>query len=105
MRLASPRQRPLCATAARALCASLLGVALLVGRAPPALALDSDDARSDAVRQIQSVRAELARLVPGVVAQRRAARSTEKMIASGDLALRAKDYEQAIDIFNQVVEL
>jgi tetratricopeptide (TPR) repeat protein len=105
MRLASPRQRPPCAMAARAFGASLLGVALLVGRAPSALALDSDDARADAVRQIQSVRAELARLVPGVVAQRRAARSTEKMIASGDLALRAKDYEQAIDIFNQVVEL
>jgi tetratricopeptide (TPR) repeat protein len=106
MRLASPRQRPPCATSARALGASLLGVALLVGRAPPALALDSDDARADAVRQIQSVRAELARLVPGVVAaQRRATRSTEKMIASGDLALRANDYEQAIDIFSQVVEL
>jgi tetratricopeptide (TPR) repeat protein len=101
MRLPSPSR----ASRAPALGAGLLGVALLIGRAPPALALDSDDARAQAARQLQSVRAELSRLVPGVVARRRAARSTEKMIASGDLALRAKDYEQAIDLFNQVVEL
>src|SRR5689334_20896661 len=105
MRLASPRLRRACTTAARALGASLVAVASLAGRAPPALALDSGDARAEAARQLQNVRAELQHLLPGLVAQRRAARSTEKMIASGDLALRAKDYEQAIDIFNQVIEL
>jgi len=94
-----------CATAARAFRAGLAGAALLLARAPAVLAVDANDARSEAARDIQSVRADLSRLVPGLVAQRRAARSTEKMIASGDLALRAKDYEQAIDVFNQVVEL
>src|SRR5690606_29573002 len=97
---ASPR-----AMALRALWTGAAGAALLLGRTPPALALDAEDARSDAARRIQAVRSELSRLAPGLVAQRRATRSTEKMIASGELALRAKDYGHAIDIFNQVIEL
>jgi tetratricopeptide (TPR) repeat protein len=32
-------------------------------------------------------------------------RTPEQMIGAGDLALRAKDYEQAVDIMSQVVEL
>lgn len=33
------------------------------------------------------------------------ARSPEQMIAAGEMALRAKDYERAIDTFNQAIEL
>jgi tetratricopeptide (TPR) repeat protein len=68
-------------------------------------ALDADDALSEAAQQIESVRVEVGALVPGRGELRHMARSTEQMIAAGDLALRAKDHEQAIDTFNQVVEL
>jgi tetratricopeptide (TPR) repeat protein len=83
------------------------GAALVVslGWAAPAHAVDADEARADAARELSSVRAELSTLPANLVAERRTLRSTEEMIATGDLALRAKDYEQAVDIFNQVVEL
>jgi tetratricopeptide (TPR) repeat protein len=102
MRLGPPRA--LCALRPRSRAAGpgLLAASLLLTL--PARGLDSDEALSDAVREVQSVRSDLAAFTPGV-AQRRPARSTEQMIASGDLALRAKDYEQAIDVFSQVVEL
>jgi tetratricopeptide (TPR) repeat protein len=77
--------------------------ALLLASA--AHALDADDARSDAARELESVRADVAALAPSHWELRRMARSTEQMIAAGELALRAKDYEQAIDTFNQAVEL
>jgi tetratricopeptide (TPR) repeat protein len=85
-----------CATAA---------FAIALGLCLPARALDADDARADAARELESVRRGVSRLAPNLTAERRTLRSTEQMIATGDLALRAKDYEQAIDVFNQVVEL
>lgn len=105
MRRAPPGRGSPRATAVRALCTGLAGAALVLGRTSAALALDAEDASAEAAREIQAVRSELSRLAPGQVAQRRGIRSTEKMIASGELALRAKDYARAIDIFNQVVEL
>src|SRR5688572_18593438 len=78
------------------------GVVLL---ASSARALDADVARARAVREVESVRSVLAALAPSRWELRRMARSTEQMIAAGELALRAKDYEQAIDTFNQAVEL
>jgi tetratricopeptide (TPR) repeat protein len=79
--------------------------ALAFALAPAAHALDADLARADAAREVQSVRADLATLPTNLSAERRSAHSAERMIATGDLALRAKDYDQAIDIFNQIVEL
>ncbi len=102
MRLGSLRAVRALGPRARAGCLGPLAIALLV--ALPARALDSDEALSDAAGEVRSVRSDLSALAPGI-AQRRPARSTEQMIASGDLALRAKDYEQAIDVFSQVVEL
>ena len=85
-------------------CASA-ALAVSLALAPVARALDADDARADAAREVQSVRAALSKLPPRLTAQRSTLRSSEEMIAAGDLALRAKDYERAHDIFNQVVEL
>jgi tetratricopeptide (TPR) repeat protein len=82
---------------------AVLAVALAF--ASGARALDADDARADAAREVQSVRAALSKLPARLTAQRSALRSSEEMIAAGDLAMRAKDYERALDIFNQVVEL
>lgn len=70
----------------------------------PAGAVDADDARAAAVRELENVRSTLAALPPGVV-QQQPPRSTEQLIAMGELALRARDSEQAIDIFNEVVEM
>jgi tetratricopeptide (TPR) repeat protein len=82
--------------------ASGLGVlTLTVG----ARAIDSRDARDDAARQVQSVRAEVSALGSDSRARRRATHSTEQLLAAGDMSLRSKDYEQAIDTLNQVVEL
>src|SRR5437762_828843 len=88
----------------RRVCSSA-ALAVAFGLSPPAGALDADDARAAAARELQSVRAELSTLPPSLTAERRTLRSAEQMIATGDLALRAKDYEQAVDIFSQVVEL
>jgi tetratricopeptide (TPR) repeat protein len=79
--------------------------ALAFALAPSAHALDADEARKAAAREVQSVRADLATLPPNLSAERRTFLSSEEMIATGDLALRSKDYDQAIDIFNRVVEL
>jgi tetratricopeptide (TPR) repeat protein len=71
---------------------------------PARAALDADDARAAAAREVESVRSAMAALAPGVVEQL-PPRSTEQLIATGELSLRARDHEQAIDILNQVVEL
>lgn len=83
--------------------ASLAG--LVLAFSTTANALDSDEARADAARTILHVRADLAAFTPPVSARRRMSRTPEQMIGAGELALRAKDYAQAVDILNQVVEL
>jgi tetratricopeptide (TPR) repeat protein len=84
---------------------SAAAFAIAIGLGTPADALDADDARTGAARELESVRVGLSKLPPILTAERRSLRSTEQMIATGDLALRAKDFEQAVDIFNQVIEL
>jgi tetratricopeptide (TPR) repeat protein len=78
------------------------GVLLLAGGAR---AVDADAALASASREVESVRSVLAAFAPGHWELRNMARSTEQMIAAGEMALRAKDYEQAIDTFSQAVEL
>ena len=91
------RRRGRAAVSSRLLAGALALVAL------PAAA-DAGDALSLAARDVQIVKADLQSL-GALGAKRRAPRSTEQLIAAGDLSLRAKDYETAIDTFNQVVEL
>lgn len=68
-------------------------------------AFDADATRSEAQQGITSVRADLARLAAVPTVREAVRHSPEKLIAAGDLSLRTKDYEQAIDTFSQVVEL
>lgn len=68
-------------------------------------AVDSDDARSIAQRQVGEVAAEEILLRAKLSTQARPSMSPEKRIAIGELALGSRDYERAIDTFCQVVEL
>jgi tetratricopeptide (TPR) repeat protein len=68
-------------------------------------ALDADDARAEAQQGVTSVRADLARLNTNPSTGAKPQHPPEQLIAAGDLSLRTKDYDQAIDTFSQVVEL
>jgi tetratricopeptide (TPR) repeat protein len=68
-------------------------------------ALDADAARAEAQQGVVSVRADLARLNTNPTASEKPQHPPEQLIAAGDLSLRTKDYDQAIDTFSQVVEL
>src|SRR5262245_44042369 len=81
------------------------GALLTLCLAGTSSALDADAARSEAQQGITSVRAEISRLAPVPTARESQQHSPEKLLAAGDLSLRTKDYEQAIDTFSQVVEL
>jgi tetratricopeptide (TPR) repeat protein len=72
---------------------------------PDALAaLDAEEARAAAARELEDVRTAMTELAPGELAPR-SPRSPEKLIALGELALRSGDHQQAIDTLDQVVEL
>jgi tetratricopeptide (TPR) repeat protein len=73
--------------------------------AASARALDADAARAEAQQGVTSVRADLARLNTNQAAGEKPQHPPEQLIAAGDLSLRTKDYELAIDTFSQVVEL
>jgi tetratricopeptide (TPR) repeat protein len=85
--------------------APVLGISLWLSLAPPAFGLDSDAARAQAQQEIQDVRTDMTALAKQLRAEQRDAHPAEELIAAGDLSLRTKDYELAIDTFNQVVEL
>ncbi|MEY2933283.1 MAG: hypothetical protein RL033_4032, partial [Pseudomonadota bacterium] len=84
---------------------ALEGALLTLCLAGTSAAFDADAARSEAQQAITSVRADLARLAAVPTVREAVRHSPEKLIAAGDLSLRTKDYEQAIDTFSQVVEL
>ncbi len=81
------------------------GALLALCLAARSAALDADAARSEAQQGLTSVRAELARLAAAPAPRPVLLHSPEKLLAAGELSLRTKDYEQAIDTFSQVVEL
>ncbi|MCA9597080.1 MAG: tetratricopeptide repeat protein [Myxococcales bacterium] len=84
---------------------ALAALVLSLGVPRSALALSSSDARGRAQLSIKNVETDL----PNV--QRAAARARAKKltpaqrIAAGDILYRNKDYDRAIDVFSQVVEL
>jgi tetratricopeptide (TPR) repeat protein len=84
---------------------ALEGAVLTLCLAGSSAALDADSARAEAQQSITSVRADLARLATVPTVRGAVLHSPEKLIAAGDLSLRTKDYDQAIDTFSQVVEL
>lgn len=68
-------------------------------------ALDSEGARTEVRQTLSAVRADMAALRSKLDAKPRVSHPPEQLIAVGELSLRTKDYDQAIDTFNQVVEL
>src|SRR4051812_7018117 len=83
----------------------LSGVLLTLCWARASDARDAEAARAEAQQGVISVRADLARLNTNPSAGEKAQHPPEQLIAAGDLSLRTKDYDQAIDTFSQVVEL
>src|SRR5688572_24034772 len=82
-----------------------LGVLLTLCFGSTARALDSEVAKAEAQQEVQGVRAGMLALNSKLNAKQRPTHPPEQLIAAGDLSLRTKDYNQAIDVFNQVVEL
>jgi tetratricopeptide (TPR) repeat protein len=68
-------------------------------------ALGRAEALDRAEGEVAQVEGELAGLRAGLVVRQSPATLPEKRIAAGELSLRIKDYERAIDVFSQVVEL
>ena len=83
----------------------LSGALLTLCWARASHALDADAARAEAQQGVVSVRADVARLNTNPTAREKPQHPPEQLIAAGDLSLRTKDYDQAIDTFSQVVEL
>lgn len=81
--------------------AALLGALTLSSQAQ---AISSSDARERAQRSVSSVEADSARIPSGKKPRFRPPTAAER-IASGDMLLRTKDYDRAIDELNKVVEL
>ena len=67
--------------------------------------MDAEAARAEAQQDVTGVRADMAKLNANQTTHQRLTHPPEQLIAAGDLSLRTKDYEQAIDTFSQVVEL
>lgn len=84
---------------------SAVGAALLVLLwSADSLALSASSARAQAARSIAAVEADTGQ---GAMSPRLYRRPTTvpERVAAGDLLFRTKDYEHAIDVLNQVVEL
>ena len=82
-----------------------LGALLTLCIGSTAYAIDAEGARAEAQREIQNVQKDMAALESKLEADQRPTHPPEELIAAGDMSLRTKDYENAIDTFNQVVEL
>jgi tetratricopeptide (TPR) repeat protein len=83
----------------------LSGALLTLCLARASHARDAEAARAEAQQGVIGVRADLARLSTNPTAGDKPQHPPEQLIAAGDLSLRTKDYDQAIDTFSQVVEL
>ncbi|MEB2311562.1 MAG: tetratricopeptide repeat protein [Sorangiineae bacterium] len=86
------------------------GWALLValaatGAARPALALSPADAKSRAEGAVREVEANVGAVQAAAASAARQRITPEQRIAAGELLLRNKDYDAAIDLLSQVVEL
>lgn len=68
-------------------------------------AIDADGAKAEAQQLLVSVRRDVSALRSKLDSRAGATHAPEKLIAVGELSLRTKDYGQAIDTFNQVLEL
>ncbi|HVZ36820.1 MAG TPA: hypothetical protein VG963_30555 [Polyangiaceae bacterium] len=85
--------------------AAIASVVAALCLAVAAHALDASAARSQAEQLLGRIQTDAASLGNPDSARERPSHPPEKLIASGELSLRGKDYEQAIDTSSQVIEL
>lgn len=84
---------------------SALGLVLsLVTLSSPSRAITTREARSEAEESVRGVERQIGQVSRSIRAQRKEPSVAER-IAAGDISLRNKDYERAIDELNQVLEL
>ncbi len=76
-----------------------------LGLAKPAFAIGTTEARGHAQLAIQNVESDMGSVQAAAAKAQHMRTTPEKRIAAGDMLLRTKDYEHAIQLFNQVVEL
>jgi tetratricopeptide (TPR) repeat protein len=84
-----------------ALAAALLGLVL----AAPAHAVDAAEARGKADTAIRSAESELGSVQAAIEKAKRNADTPTKRIVAGELLMRTGDYERAIHVLSQVLEL
>jgi tetratricopeptide (TPR) repeat protein len=84
---------------------TLVGVLSLAAFSSPAWALGTEEAQSRAQADVQAVQADMVRVRSAAASGARGEVPPEKRVAEGELVLRSKDYERAVHLFSQVVEL
>ncbi len=84
---------------------ALAAALVALGLARPAFAIGTTEARGKAQLAIQSVESDMGSVQAAAAKAQRMKLTPEQRIAAGDMLLRTKDYESAIEVFNQVVEL
>jgi tetratricopeptide (TPR) repeat protein len=75
------------------------------GLGTPVLALDSTQAQGRAALQVRAVESEMGKIQAAAARARNRRTSPARRIAEGEILLRNRDYEHAIHLFHQVVEL
>ena len=86
-------------------CWSLCTILFCLGLAGPALALDSDDAKARAEMEVRTVESGIGSIQAAAARVRSQQISPARRVAEGEILLRNKDYERAIHVLSQVVEL
>lgn len=92
----------------RSRCAQSVALAAALaalGMSSSAFAIGTTEARGKAQLAIQSVESDMGSVQAAAAKAQHMRTTPEQRIAAGDMLLRTKDYEHAIEVFNQVVEL
>jgi len=84
-----------------ALAAALLGLLA----ATPALAVDASEARGQAETAIRAAEADAGSVQDAIDKAKRTVASPERRIVAGELLMRTGDYDRAINVLSQVLEL
>lgn len=84
---------------------ALTGALIAVSFVSPAAALGSSEARARAEQSVSEAQSEIPSIQARLAKAERRAQSPEERIAAGEMLMRTRDYEGAIDVLSQVVEL
>ncbi len=84
---------------------ALLPLLASLSQASPAAAVDAQEARQLATQELSTVASAAAELRNDLDRSARAGTPAQKRLALGELSLRTRDYDRAIDSLSQLVEL